>query len=384
MIVVSAELFRVSLPLVHSFQTSSHRKTHLEHVLVKLIDDAGHVAWGEIASPSHPFFNAETVATCWEIASTELLPALLGKEWSTPSEAAALWSKVRGNYFAKSGVEIAVWDLFAKAQGVSLASALGGTRTEVVAGVSLGIEPTIDKLLAEVAHQVDSGYQRVKLKIAPGWDVEPVAAVREAFGDLMLHVDANAVYTESAEHLAALQALDGYGLSMIEQPFGAHDLLAHSRLQAQIQTPICLDESIENLDQLRTAIALDAGRVLNIKVSRMGGLLNAVAAHDLCFAANIPVWCGGMHEFGVGRAANVALSSLPGFTLPSDVSASEKYYARDVTTAPITAKNGVVAVPSGIGLGYEVDVDFVEANTVDRLLLTAGLSAEAAGAKVAL
>jgi len=226
--------------------------------------------------------------------------------------------------------------------------------------VSLGIEPTVDALVEQVARQVEAGYPRVKLKIAPGWDVEPVAAVRAAFPELQLHVDANGAYTEDAEHVAALRALDGAGLLMIEQPFAPRDLMAAARLQATIATPICLDESIVDVHDLETALAVGACRVLNIKVSRMGGLTAAVAAHDLAREHGIDVWCGGMHEFGVGRAANIALSSLPGFVLPSDVSGSDKYYARDVVTPPIRADRGTVRVPWDIpGLGHDVDEEFV-------------------------
>lgn len=364
MIVSQAKLHRVSLPLVHDFKTSSHSKRHLEHIIVSLHDDEGNTGWGEIASPSHPYYGPETTDTCWQIASTELIPALLGKEFSTPAQAIALWERVRGNYFARAGVESAIWDLLSAKAGTSMAKALGGVRTEVTAGVSLGIEPSINDLLDQVRIQLDHGYQRIKLKIQPGWDVAPVAAVRAEFGDLLLHVDANGVYGETAEHLGSLQELDHYSLSMIEQPFAVDNLLAHARLQANIKTPICLDESIDNLHQLHTAINLKALKVLNIKVSRMGGLTAAVAAHDLCQANNIPVWCGGMHEFGIGRAANLALSSLPGFTLPSDVSASEKYYARDIITEPIIATNGQVQVPSDPGLGVQVDTDFLSAQTL--------------------
>ncbi len=239
-----------------------------------------------------------------------------------------------------------------------------GPGSEVTAGVSLGIEPTIDDLLTEVRRQVEAGYPRVKLKIAPGWDVEPVRAVRTEYPDLDLHVDANGIYSESAEHLSALLALDEFGLTMIEQPFAPRNLLAHTRLQRAVQTPVCLDESIETLEDLETALSVEALRVLNIKVSRMGGLTAARAAHDLARKSGIPVWCGGMHEFGIGRAANVALSSLPGFTLPSDVSASEKYYARDVVTPPVIAHDGVVAVPDSAGLGHRVDLDLIAANTI--------------------
>jgi len=362
--VIEARLQQVRLPLVHEFQTSSHRKAALEHILVRVRGDDGTVAWGEIASPSHPYFGPETVESCWSVASTYLLPALVGAEWETPAEAASKWSLVRGNSFAKAGVEAAVWSLFSASRGLSLATALGGTATEVVAGVSLGIEPTIDDLLDQVRAQVASGYRRVKLKIAPGWDIEPVRAVRADFPHLDLHVDANAAYRPVADHLAALIALDGYGLTMIEQPFGVRDFVGHAALQAKLSTPICLDESIESVDDLQTALRLDAARVINIKVSRMGGLGESVAAHDAAFDAGIPVWCGGMHEFGVGRATNIALSSLPGFTLPSDVSGSDKYYARDVTTEPILAIDGIVAVPTVPGLGVEIDGAWIAENTV--------------------
>ena len=362
--VTSARLHRVRLPLVHAFRTSSHRKAELDHILVELEDASGAVGWGEIASPSDPYYAPETVESCWHIAERYLLPAVLGQEWDEPEQVSRLWSKVRGNQFAKAGVDVAAWVLWATVRGVPLARALGGTRSEVTAGVSLGIEPTIDDLLTEVRRQVEAGYPRVKLKIAPGWDVEPVRAVRTEYPDLDLHVDANGIYSESAEHLSALLALDEFGLTMIEQPFAPRNLLAHTRLQRAVQTPVCLDESIETLEDLETALSVEALRVLNIKVSRMGGLTAARAAHDLARKSGIPVWCGGMHEFGIGRAANVALSSLPGFTLPSDVSASEKYYARDVVTPPVIAHDGVVAVPDSAGLGHRVDLDLIAANTI--------------------
>lgn len=369
--VTEARLQRVRLPLVHEFQTSSHRKTHLDHILVRLQAADGSTAWGEIASPSDPFYAAETVDTCWVVAEKYVLPALVGHEWTTPAEASASWSRVRGNFFARAGVDAAVWSLHAAAEGVPLSRALGGTATEVVAGVSLGIEPTIADLLVQVRAQVALGYPRVKLKIAPGWDVEPVRAVRAEFPALDLHVDANAAYLPAGENFDALLALDEFALTMIEQPFAARDFLGHARLQQRVQTPVCLDESIETVADLETALELDAGRVINIKVSRMGGLSEAVAAHDVALSAGVPVWCGGMHEFGVGRAANIAIASLPGFTLPSDVSGSDKYYARDVTTEPILADHGIVAVPASPGLGVEVDQEWVAANTVQTAVVTA-------------
>jgi O-succinylbenzoate synthase len=365
--VVAARLHRVRMPLVHEFQTSSHRKTFLDHILVELEDASGAVGWGEIASTSDPYYAPETVETCWHLAERYLLPAVLGQTWDHPEQVSQLWAKVRGNQFAKAGVDVAAWVLWSEARGVPLAKALGGTRTEVVAGVSLGIEPTIDDLLAEVERQTAAGYPRVKLKIAPGWDVEPVRAVRSAYPELDLHVDANGIYTE--DQVPALRALDEFGLTMIEQPFAPRDLLAHARLQRTISTPVCLDESIETLDDLATAVSLEALKVLNIKVSRMGGLTAARAAHDRAQELGIPVWCGGMHEFGIGRAVNVAVSSLAGFTLPSDVSASEKYYARDIVEPAVVAVEGVVQVPTATGLGHRVDTDLIAANTVATLAL---------------
>lgn len=369
--VTEASLHLVRLDLVHEFRTSSHRKGHLDHILVRLVSDDGAVGWGEIASAAAPYYNAENVDTCWLVARDFLLPAVLGADWEHPSQVAALWRRVRGNEFAKAGVDVAAWTLWAGARGVSLASALGGTRDEVVAGVSLGIEPTVDHLMSQVAFHVEQGYPRVKLKIAPGWDVDPVRAVRSAWPDLDLHVDANGVYTSSDDDATALRGLDEYGLTMIEQPFAPRDLLAHARFAASVGTPVCLDESVESLADLELALHLRAGSVLNIKVSRMGGLTAAVAAHDLASSAGWPVWCGGMHEFGIGRYANVALSSLPGFTLPSDVSGSDKYYARDVVVPPVVAHAGHVRVPTSPGLGAAPDDDFLATVTLRSERLTA-------------
>ncbi len=369
--VVTAVLHRVRLPLVHTFRTSSHAKSHLEHVLVELHDADGVVGWGEMASPSAPYYGADTVDTSWLVAARHLLPALLGRELDSPEDAARSWSRVRGHQFAKAGLDVAAWTLFATRRGASLADLLGGTRTEVVAGVSLGIEDTVEELLAQVRHHVDLGYPRVKLKIAPGWDVEPVRAVREAFPDLALHVDANGAYTEDPTHLAALRALDELGLTMVEQPFAPRAWVASARFAATVATPVCLDESVEELDDLTTMLELGAGSVLNIKVSRMGGLSAAREAHRVASAAGIPVWCGGMHEFGVGRAANVALSALPGFTMPSDVSSWDKYYAADVVVGGVVADRGVVPVPRAPGLGFDVDREVLAAHRLDQLTLHA-------------
>lgn len=352
------ELFQVQLPLRHSFETSSHRKNALTHIIVRITAVSQNseifVGWGEIAAPAAPFYCAETTETCWHLASTYLAPLITGKTLQNPEDTERLWQKIRGHEFAKAGFSIALWDAATKAVSCSLATALGAHSNRVTAGVSLGIEPNIDALLSQVEKHVSAGYPRIKLKIAPGWDVEPVKAVREAFPAVLLHVDANGVYQPDRETEQIFKALDKHELTMFEQPFGPRDFLSHAKLQAMCDTPICLDESIVTLADLETMLHLNAGRILNIKVSRMGGLTVAKAAHDMALSAGVPVWCGGMHEFGIGRAANVALSALPGFTLPSDVSGSDKYYAEDLITPPVIATQGQVEVPRTPGIGYLV------------------------------
>lgn len=363
----------VRLDLVHEFETSSHRKGALEHILVQVSTTDGQSGWGECASPSDPYYCGETTESCWLILRDYLGRALLGKPWEHPLDAVAMMSSVSGNNFARAGLEMACWDLFAKGERLPLADVLGGTARVVAAGVSLGIETTIDRLLTQVDKHVADGYGRVKLKVRPGWDIEPTRQVRAAFPALQLQVDANTAYTTSdIEHL---RDLDEFGLLMIEQPFDEDDLLAHARLRSAIDTPVCLDESITSLAALRSALALDACSIVNIKVSRLGGLASAKDVHDECFARGVPVWCGGMHEFGIGRAANLAIAALPGFVLPSDVSGSDKYYARDIVSPPIQAIRGMVEVPrSAPGIGLTVDEELVLSSTrrVETLFLTSG------------
>lgn len=360
-----ADLYRVSLPLIHEFETSSHRKGSIEHILVRLTDAAGYSGWGECACPSDPYYCGENVDIDWLILHDYLLPALLEGEWETPQQATALTARVSGNRFAHAAIDIACWDLYCHQQQLPLADALGGSAATIEAGVSLGIERSISALLAEVDHHVAQGYRRVKLKIKPGWDLEPARAVRAAHPDLALQVDANCAYGSWRGEPGVFSELDRLGLLMIEQPYAETDLLSHSALQDAIDTPVCLDESVLDAATARTAIALDACKVINIKVSRVGGLGPALAVHDVCRDAGVAAWCGGMHEFGIGRAANVALASLPGFTLPSDVSGSDKYYAQDIVEPPVIAHAGRVQVPrEAPGIGYEVKLERVEAQAV--------------------
>jgi o-succinylbenzoate synthase len=355
------DLKMVRLPLVRPFQTSSSRKDYLDHILVRVVA-SGVAGWGECASPSDPYYCPETTETCWHILRDFLAPLVLGREWSDIDELVALYRLVKGNAFARSGLEIACWDALARSQAQSLKSMLGGTRAEISSGVSLGIERTIDPLLDQIERFQEEGYRRIKLKIAPGWDVEVVHRVRDRFPSIPLQVDANSAYT--LNDLPALKALDDFDLLLIEQPLAHDDIIDHARLQAALKTPICLDESIHSADDARKALDLGACRVINIKVSRLGGLREAKRVHDLCFARGVPVWCGGMHEFGIGRAANVAIASLPGFTLPGDVSGSDKYYAQDIVEPPILARNGAIAVFDGPGLGVEPVEERIRARTL--------------------
>lgn len=355
------ELKMVRLPLVRSFETSSSRKSELEHILVKVSGD-GVTGWGECASPSGPFYCEETTETCWHILNKFLVPAVLGREWQTVPEMSAAYAKVKRNYFAKAGLEMAAWDMLAQSQGQPLHQLLGGTRAEILSGVSLGIEADTDRLLGLIEQFLDEGYRRIKLKIGPGRDVAVVRAVRERFPDVPLMVDANSAYTLA--DVATLKELDAFDLLMIEQPLAADDIIDHATLQEELQTPICLDECIATVDDARKALDLGSGRIINIKVSRLGGLAAAQAVHDLCYARGVPVWCGGMHEFGVGRAANVAIASLPGFTIPGDVSGSDKYYAEDIVEPPILADHGAIPVPDRPGLGYTPDEARIQRATI--------------------
>jgi len=362
-------LFRVRKDLVREFETSSHRKNYIEHVLVKATTADGLVGWGEAASPSDPFYCYENTDSCWHVLSKYLVPTLLTGVFETP-QAALGASPVNGNPFAHAASDTLMWDLFSQQQGLALADAIGGTQREVSAGVSLGIERTIDELLQVVAQHVADGYARVKLKINRAWAYEPTKAVREAFPDVAVQVDANGIFDARDVENPLFRDLDQLGLLMIEQPFASEDLLLHAALQKRLETPLCLDESITSLGVLRTALTLQAARIVNIKVSRLGGIGPARDVHDACVDAGVPVWCGGMHEFGVGRAANLAVASLPGFTYPSDLSGSKKYYETDVVYPEITAHDGVVSVPRGrSGLGLEILEDRVRESAAEVLVL---------------
>jgi O-succinylbenzoate synthase len=357
----------VRLHLIRPFTTSSSTKDFLDHILVRVEAD-GTVGWGECASPSDPYYCPETTETCWHILKDFLAPAVLGRDWSSVDELVGLFGPVKGNNFAKAGLEMAGWDVLARRQEQPLASMLGGTQPAIVSGVSLGIERDIDRLFGLIDQYLGEGYRRIKLKIAPGKDVAVIGAVRERYPDIVLQADANSAYTLA--DIDALKALDDFNLLLIEQPLAHDDIIDHARLQAELKTPICLDESIHSAEDARKALDLGSCRIINIKVSRVGGLGEAKRVHDLCHARGVPVWCGGMHEFGIGRAANVAISSLPGFTLPGDISGSDKYYKEDLVEPPVLAPDGAIPVPTAPGLGYTPVEERIARHTLREVTLT--------------
>jgi O-succinylbenzoate synthase len=355
------ELRLVRLPLTEPFETSFGSIDSRLIFLVGL-DGDGLRGWGEVAASEEPRYSYETVGTARHVIRDFLAPAMMAEPVSSLSELAARFAQFRGHNMAKAGLELAYVDLLARRRGQSLACLLGATRERIPVGVSLGIQPTLTALLERVDRYLALGYRRIKLKIKPGWDVTVVAEVRRRHPAILLSVDANAAYT--LKDADSLKALDAFDLLMIEQPLDYDDLLDHAKLQSELATPICLDESITGLQRAEQALALGSCRMINIKIGRVGGYSQALAIHDLCSVKGIPVWCGGMLESGIGRAHNIALASLPGFTLPGDISASSRYFARDLIIPEVqVAADGTVAVPSGPGLGFEVDLDYVESCT---------------------
>lgn len=342
------ELRRIAMPLVSPFRTSFGTSTQRDVLLVRAVSDDSE-GWGECVADASPLYSAEYVDGCADVLRRFLVPALAGSTDVTANGVAPALAAFKGQQMAKAALEAAILDAELRSRETSLAEHLGAVRERVPCGVSVGIMDTVDALLDVVDSYCAQGYLRIKLKIEPGWDVEPVRAVRERFGDgLVLQVDANAAYTlADARHLRRLDAFD---LLLIEQPLAAGDLRCHAELARRLRTPICLDESIESAADATDAIALGACSIVNIKAGRVGGYLEARRIHDICHAQQIPVWCGGMLETGVGRAANVALAALPGFTLPGDTSASQRYYSADVT-APFVLEDGHLPVPTGPGIG---------------------------------
>lgn len=356
MLLNAIELHRIAIPLVRPFETSFGRETVRELLLIRVRTDIGD-GWGECVAMEAPLYSSEYVDAAVHVIERYLGPTLLAAGPFTAVTVGKLLSHVVGHRMAKAALEAALLDAELRQWGVSFAEYFGAVRDRVECGVSVGISPDIATLLTEVSGYVEEGYRRIKLKIKPGWDVEPVAAVREFIGpELGLQVDANTAYTRG--DVDTLRALDDYGLLLIEQPFVEEDIASHVWLSSEIQTPVCLDESITSTDVAIDAIERGATSIINIKAGRVGGYLEAVRVHGACRERNVPVWCGGMLETGVGRAANVALAALPGFTLPGDTSGSSRYYAEDITE-PFDLVDGCLVVPTGAGTGVTVREELV-------------------------
>src|ERR1700694_3864551 len=354
----AVELRRISLSLVAPFETSFGVQTERDVLLLKAVTSDG-VGWGECVAMEEPVYSYEYVDGAQHVLIHHLLPRLLGRDLEA-EHVAGLLRPVHGHYMAKAAIEMAILDAQLRARGESFAKYFGAVRTAVDCGVSVGIHASIPGLLTTVGGYSDQGYRRIKLKIKPGWDVEPVRAVRERFGSVPLQVDANTAY--SLSDARQLAQLDQFDLLLIEQPLPEEQMLAHAELAKLVRTPICLDESITSAQAAEDAIELGACRIINIKPGRVGGYLEARRIHDLCMSRGVPVWMGGMLETGIGRAGNVAMAALTNFTRPGDPSASNRYYHRDITQ-PFVLRDGRLDVPDGPGLGVDVDLEFVESVT---------------------
>ncbi len=349
---------QIRLPLVHFFETSFGRTTERHMILVEAL--AGGVSgWGEVTAGENPFYNEEWTESAWLVLRDYVAPRVLGRPLESAEAVAPLLAHIRGHRMARGGLETAVWDLEARAGGKPLYEHIGGgARAEIPCGVSIGIQESVPELLKKIETEVAAGYQRIKMKIKPGWDVDVVRQVRQAFPSIKLMADANSAYTLADAD--RLKRLDEYYLMMIEQPLAHDEIIDHAELQAKLQTPICLDECIRSAHHAEQAIRMRACGILNIKLGRVGGFAEARRVHDVAWKAGVPVWCGGMLESGIGRAHNIALSTLPNFVLPGDVSASQRYWARDIITPPVeVTPRGTIVVRGEPGFGYAIDAGFL-------------------------
>lgn len=362
MFIKQIEMRELRMRLLYAFETSFGATQDRRIVLIK-VSDGTYTGWGEVTAAEGPFYSHETWETAWHVLRDFIIPGVLGKEIAEPAGFEPFVRGIRGHNMAKAGLETALWDLQAKIENVPLWKMLGGARQRIECGVSIGIQSSIDALVAKVDTEVRAGYRRIKIKIKPGWDVEIVRLVRAAFPNIQLMGDANSAYTLA--DAGVFKKMDTYNLMMFEQPLDHEDIIDHAELQRQIATPICLDESIHSAEDARKAIRIGACKIINIKLGRVGGHREVRAVHDVCRDHGIPVWCGGMLESGVGRAHNVALSSLENFSLPGDVSAGKRYWAEDIIDPPVeVSAEGQITQHDGPGIGYRVKEEFVDRLTV--------------------
>ena len=360
-------LREVRMRLVKPFETS-FGVSHERRILLVEAEADGATGWGETVAGETPFYAPETVETAWHVTREFIWPMLKGRELQSAAEVWGLLGRIRGHNMAKGGVEAAVWDAEARIKDQPLWKMLGGVKEEIPCGVSIGIKPFVEELITTVGQELEAGYQRIKIKIKPGWDVQPVARLREKYPRMRLMVDANSAYR--TEDWETLKRLEAYYLMMIEQPLGWDDLYSHAELQKKLETPICLDECIHTEEQARAAIGLGACRIINVKLGRVGGYTPARRIHDLCQSRSVPVWCGGMLESGVGRAHNIALSTLANFSLPGDVTASKRYWNEDIIEPEVAvSRQGTIRAPTGPGIGFEPVRERIEKLTVNREVL---------------
>lgn len=362
-----ADIIRIQVPVIHPFETSFGKVTVKDSILVKLYSD-GLTGWGEGSALGAPLYVPEYAAETYLTLKDFLIPAIRGKDIADPEALAASYAHVRGHNFAKTALETAFWDLYAQEQQKSVKNLLGGTQTAIAVGESLGIKSSIAELLDEVGLRLGEGYKRIKVKIKPGWDLDVTRAIREKFGDIDLMLDGNSAYT--IRDMALFKQLDQFGLTMIEQPLGYDDIIDHAMLQKEIKTPVCLDESILSADDARKAIEIGACKIINIKPGRVGGLVESKKIHDLCAAAGVGVWCGGMLETGIGRFFNLSVASLPNFIYPADMSPSNIFFAEDIVRRPFIVEQGMVRVPDGLEKDFGVDEERIKKYTTACETLT--------------
>ncbi|MGG2063817.1 o-succinylbenzoate synthase [Bacillus sp. S14(2024)] len=350
--ITKAILYVTEMPLVIPFAASYGTYEKRESIVIELIDEEGRNGWGEVVAFSEPWYTEETVITAFHMLQDFLLPVLFEHDISHPSDITSLFQHIKRNNMAKAGIEGALWDLYAKRENQSLAALLGGIKREIEVGVVIGLD-TIPNMLKRIEAYAEEGYKRFKVKIKPDNDYAMLHEIRRAFPAIPLMVDANSAYT--LDDMKQLQRLDEFDLMMIEQPLADNDFLDHARLQKQMETPICLDESIHCLEDARVAITLGSCRIINIKPGRVGGLTESICIHDYCQQHSVPVWCGGMVEMGISRAQNIALASLPNFTIPGDISASNRHWEQDIISPEVTLQNGKITIPAQAGFGYSIN-----------------------------
>ncbi|MFJ8064238.1 o-succinylbenzoate synthase [Psychrobacillus sp. NPDC096426] len=365
MLITEVNIRKMKMMMKTPFSTSFGTFQHKDFLLLEVTDELGNTGWGESTAFHSPWYTEETFETNLHMIRDFLIPLILDQEITHPNEVNTLFAPLRKNNMAKAAVEGAIWDLYAKRNKLTLAEALGGTAEKIEVGISIGIQKSTEQLIDVVQRFIEEGYKRIKVKIKPGHDVEVIRSLREAFPTIPLMADANSAYT--LDDIDLLKQLDEYNLMMIEQPLASDDIIDHAKLQKAIKTPICLDESITSFEDARKAIELGSTQIINVKIGRVGGLTESKKIHDYCMEKGIPVWCGGMLEAGIGRAHNIALTSLPNFTLPGDTASSSRYWEEDVITPEVVAVDGFITVPTEYGIGYEPNLEVMDRYTVEQI-----------------